>query len=395
TLPLSNSRNRPPPSSPTRALPSFPHMLHPATAVEATALLAGHLHHCLNFEATIIVVTGLTKFLHRATTVPPHRLCPTVSAPPSCSLSRSVLCLEGSRLLMILNIDSDILWFYELIDLVLIILDLNLAKVVLLTNLLELNLSNNKLEGSIPSDFKSFGALYSLDLSGNLLNGTIPRVLGELKHMSSLTLVMLLVLLLIFGLLALTLCVIGVSKKYNQKNNFSYGVMMEKWHLKPSLKLPIILMTNITLALEGNDLFTTLSCLQVNFLAKLVALKPEDTVLGMIRNVMQGKDEGVDNASIDDEGNAERVSAIGRKSHPVRSSIFLETVSKIARRRNAHLLKYPDAKVINLGIGDTTEPIPDAITSAMSKRSHALSTVEGYSGYGAEQGEKPLRSAID
>ncbi|XP_020969373.1 uncharacterized protein LOC107619913 [Arachis ipaensis] len=67
---------------------------------------------------------------------------------------------------------------------------------------------------------------------------------------------------------------------------------------------------------------------------------------------------------------------------------------KIARRRNAHLIKYPDAKVISLGIGDTTEPIPDAITSAMSKRLHALSTVEGYSGYGAEQGEKPLRSAI-
>ncbi|QHN80746.1 2-methyl-6-phytyl-1,4-hydroquinone methyltransferase [Arachis hypogaea] len=40
---------------------------------------------------------------------------------------------------------------------------------------------------------------------------------------------------------------------------------------------------------------------------------------------------------------------------------------KIARRRNAHLIKYPDAKVISLGIGDTTEPIPDAITSAMSK----------------------------
>ncbi|XLU49689.1 hypothetical protein S245_044503, partial [Arachis hypogaea] len=44
----------------------------------------------------------------------------------------------------------------------------------------------------------------------------------------------------------------------------------------------------------------------VNFLSKLVALKPGDTVLGMIRNVMQGKDEGVDNAGNDDEGNAER-----------------------------------------------------------------------------------------
>ena len=31
------------------------------------------------------------------------------------------------------------------------------------------------------------------------------------------------------------------------------------------------------------------------------------------------------------------------------------------------MLKYPDAQVISLGIGDTTEPIPDVITSAMSK----------------------------
>ncbi|XP_039136093.1 LOW QUALITY PROTEIN: probable LL-diaminopimelate aminotransferase, chloroplastic [Dioscorea cayenensis subsp. rotundata] len=67
---------------------------------------------------------------------------------------------------------------------------------------------------------------------------------------------------------------------------------------------------------------------------------------------------------------------------------------EIARRRSAHMLKYPDAKVISLGIGDTTEPIPDVITSAMSKRSHALSTIDGYSGYGAEQGEKQLRAAI-
>lgn len=31
------------------------------------------------------------------------------------------------------------------------------------------------------------------------------------------------------------------------------------------------------------------------------------------------------------------------------------------------MLKYPDAQVISLGIGDTTEPIPDVITSAMAK----------------------------
>lgn len=31
------------------------------------------------------------------------------------------------------------------------------------------------------------------------------------------------------------------------------------------------------------------------------------------------------------------------------------------------MLKYPDAQVISLGIGDTTEPIPEVITSAMAK----------------------------
>lgn len=34
--------------------------------------------------------------------------------------------------------------------------------------------------------------------------------------------------------------------------------------------------------------------LQVNFLVKLVALKPGKTVRDMIKNVMQGKDEGAD-----------------------------------------------------------------------------------------------------
>ncbi|CAI8618029.1 unnamed protein product [Vicia faba] len=67
---------------------------------------------------------------------------------------------------------------------------------------------------------------------------------------------------------------------------------------------------------------------------------------------------------------------------------------EIGRRKSAHLLKYPDAKIISLGIGDTTEPIPEVISSALAKKSLALSTLEGYSGYGAEQGEKPLRSAI-
>ncbi|KAJ0009891.1 hypothetical protein Pint_33566 [Pistacia integerrima] len=69
-------------------------------------------------------------------------------------------------------------------------------------------------------------------------------------------------------------------------------------------------------------------------------------------------------------------------------------ICHVARKKAAHLLKYPDAHVISLGIGDTTEPIPEVITSAMAKRTYGLSTLEGYSGYGPGQGEMPLRAAI-
>lgn len=40
--------------------------------------------------------------------------------------------------------------------------------------------------------------------------------------------------------------------------------------------------------------------MQVNFLTKLVALRPGKTVEDMIRNVMQGKDEGAENSSGDE-----------------------------------------------------------------------------------------------
>jgi LL-diaminopimelate aminotransferase len=67
---------------------------------------------------------------------------------------------------------------------------------------------------------------------------------------------------------------------------------------------------------------------------------------------------------------------------------------EIARRRNAHLAKNPDAKIISLGIGDTTEPIPGVIAEAMEAAARGLSTLEGYSGYGAEQGQGALRAAL-
>lgn len=42
--------------------------------------------------------------------------------------------------------------------------------------------------------------------------------------------------------------------------------------------------------------------------------------------------------------------------------------------------KNPNAKVISLGIGDTTEPLPQYIADAMAKAAAGLATREGYSG---------------
>ena len=67
---------------------------------------------------------------------------------------------------------------------------------------------------------------------------------------------------------------------------------------------------------------------------------------------------------------------------------------EIGRRRNAYLAEHPDAKIISLGIGDTTLPIPDHILSGLKEGAAKLGTKSGYSGYGAEQGTKELREKI-
>ena len=59
--------------------------------------------------------------------------------------------------------------------------------------------------------------------------------------------------------------------------------------------------------------------------------------------------------------------------------------------------KNPGAKIISLGIGDTTEPIPKPITDGMVAAAAALGTAEGYSatgGYGPDGGQMALREAI-
>ena len=67
---------------------------------------------------------------------------------------------------------------------------------------------------------------------------------------------------------------------------------------------------------------------------------------------------------------------------------------EVAKRRREYQAKHPDAKIISLGIGNTTEPIPPHITKAMVDYAAGLGTKEGYSGYGDEQGMTELREKI-
>ncbi|PIN11712.1 Kynurenine aminotransferase, glutamine transaminase K [Handroanthus impetiginosus] len=67
---------------------------------------------------------------------------------------------------------------------------------------------------------------------------------------------------------------------------------------------------------------------------------------------------------------------------------------EICARELEHIKKYPNAKVITLGVGDTTQPLPDVVASSMSNYANKLATPTGYRGYGPEQGSKELRRAI-
>ena len=67
---------------------------------------------------------------------------------------------------------------------------------------------------------------------------------------------------------------------------------------------------------------------------------------------------------------------------------------EVARRRREYLASHPDAKIISLGIGNTTEPLPEYIAKKMADYVMGLATKEGYSGYGDEQGLTQLREKI-
>jgi len=67
---------------------------------------------------------------------------------------------------------------------------------------------------------------------------------------------------------------------------------------------------------------------------------------------------------------------------------------EIGRRVKAFSEAHPEAPIIRLGIGDVTEPLPEACRTAMKAAIDELGTREGFHGYGPEQGYLWLREKI-
>ncbi len=67
---------------------------------------------------------------------------------------------------------------------------------------------------------------------------------------------------------------------------------------------------------------------------------------------------------------------------------------EIARRVNAFTQANPEAPVIRLGIGDVTEPLPQACRDAIIQATEEMGRRESFRGYGPEQGYGWLREKI-
>jgi LL-diaminopimelate aminotransferase len=67
---------------------------------------------------------------------------------------------------------------------------------------------------------------------------------------------------------------------------------------------------------------------------------------------------------------------------------------EVGRRVRAFQAKNPDAKIISLGIGDVTQPLPPAIIEAMKKAIDEMASEATFHGYGPEQGYDFLINAI-
>ncbi|MGN1314789.1 MAG: LL-diaminopimelate aminotransferase [Lachnospiraceae bacterium] len=68
--------------------------------------------------------------------------------------------------------------------------------------------------------------------------------------------------------------------------------------------------------------------------------------------------------------------------------------STIAKKVEAYQRENPDCEIIRLGIGDVTRPLVPAVIEALHKAVEEMGTLEGFRGYGPEQGYDFLRECI-
>ncbi len=68
--------------------------------------------------------------------------------------------------------------------------------------------------------------------------------------------------------------------------------------------------------------------------------------------------------------------------------------SDIAKKVNSFKVIHPKSKLISLGIGDVTQPLPAACLEAMHKAVDEMGSIDTFRGYGPEQGYDFLREAI-
>lgn len=68
--------------------------------------------------------------------------------------------------------------------------------------------------------------------------------------------------------------------------------------------------------------------------------------------------------------------------------------SEVARRINAYTTAHPGTEIIKLSIGDVTRPLAPEVIKAMHGAVEEMGTVEGFHGYGPEQGYEFLREAV-
>lgn len=67
---------------------------------------------------------------------------------------------------------------------------------------------------------------------------------------------------------------------------------------------------------------------------------------------------------------------------------------EIEIRAEAYKMQHPDARLLRMGVGDVSRPLPKAITDAMHQAVEELAHEETFRGYGPEEGYKWLRQAV-